>query len=379
MKKLRRDIRVEALRILGILIVIAVHLCLPMSEGATLDKGRALISVFFADGVAIFWFISGFFMYDKYSYSYTMKRTFKTVVLPLVVFSIFVFFFGEFILNQGVSLLESVSHSKEEYIAVLRSIAMWENPLKGHVQLWYVYIYILLMLVSPVIYAFINFLNEDIDRKKWFMRISFALLTLNDISNNTFARFSHHTWNALVPAMILVVWGNLFYSYIKDKTIKCKHMGIAMLVFVFSNVLRWMIQIIRSQTGVDGIHIYFWFTSFAVINTCCLIVIVFYLFQKQADNELFCKRLSGIAANVFWVYLLHMFFYLFVQRYINLGEMYQKLCDMIPIGESFLSEAVYVLLVVPPVFIFTLFLAAVIRFIFKDRIRRKICRKKDAK
>lgn len=367
MKQLKKDIRVEVLRILGILIVIGVHLCLPMSEGASLDRGRALITAFFADGVAIFWCISGFFIFDKYSYSCTMKRMLKTVVLPLIGFSIFIFFFGDLILKNNVSLIESISHSKEECINIIRSIMMWENPFTEHLQLWYLYIYILLMMVSPVVYAFIRYLNEDILRKKYFMVISFVILVFNDLSNNQFAGFSHHTWNALIPAMILMVWGNLIFSYVKERTIKKKTMGVALLLFIICNLLRWIIQIVRSQIGVEGIHIYFWFTSIALVNVCCLIVIVFYFTQSKVSDERFYKRVNWLSSNVFSIYLLHMFVYFFIQRFINFEEAYQFLCVLLPLGESFLSEVVYVLIIVSIVFIFTFLLAIGIKSI------KKIC------
>lgn len=334
------------LRIIGAIIVIGVHLCLPMSSGASLDKGRALIAAFFADGVAIFWCISGFFMFDNYDYKHVLQRTLKTVVLPLSAFSAFIFLFGE----HGLGIKD-----------VIRSVLVWENPFATHVQLWYLYIYILLMIVSPMVYAFIQYLKEDVQREKWFMVITFAFLIVNDISNNQLAVFSHHTINALVPAMILMIWGNIIYRKIKDTNLTTKHATMAAVVLVLCNVLRWGIQIVRSSTGVDGIHIYFWFTSIALVVVCCLIVIIFAVLQNKRRNKKWARIINSLASYTFMIYMLHMLVYKCVQKVVNLDSAYKALCNVLPMGEGIVSEVLYVVIIVPIVFGIALVLAVVLR------------------
>lgn len=371
MKFLKRDIRVEALRIVGVFIVIGVHVCLPMSVGKNLDSGRALIAAFFADGVALYWLISGFFMFERFDYKRTLERTMKTIVLPLIVFSVFIFFFGDFILKNDVSFIDSILHSKEEYLEILRSLMIWENPITEHLQLWYLYIYILLMLVSPVVYSFITYIKGDIKRENCFLVISFVFLVINDISNNQLAMFSHHTINALVPAMLLMVWGNILYRRVKDADLTLKHAGVALLVFVLCNVIRWGLQIFRSVNGVSGIHIYFWFTSLALVNVSCLIIAVFALLQNKKRNKRYTRVINGLASYTFMIYLLHMFVYMYLNKLIDFDALYKNMCNWLPVGEGFLSEFLYVVTIIPIVFVLSFGLAIVLREVEKLLWRKR--------
>ncbi|MFQ6866632.1 hypothetical protein [Blautia sp.] len=61
---MKRDSAVELLRLLGCLIVIGVHTCLGAMVNGNYDFSRTFIACLLADGVAIFWFITGFFLIE---------------------------------------------------------------------------------------------------------------------------------------------------------------------------------------------------------------------------------------------------------------------------------------------------------------------------
>ena len=60
-------------------------------------------------------------------------------------------------------------HGKDEIIVASKTLLSWSNPILGMGHLWYVYVYILLMIWSPITYAFIKYLNEDSRREKCFL------------------------------------------------------------------------------------------------------------------------------------------------------------------------------------------------------------------
>lgn len=70
----RRDINVELLRIIGCLIIVGVHTCLYQIVDDRADIGRTFISCLLADGVAIFWMITGFFLFSNKSYIKVLKH-----------------------------------------------------------------------------------------------------------------------------------------------------------------------------------------------------------------------------------------------------------------------------------------------------------------
>ena len=75
----KRNPSIEFYRILGCLIVIGVH-----SKGAIPKKKhyegiRQFISCILADGVAIFWFILGFYLFKSKDYYILIKKYFKGI------------------------------------------------------------------------------------------------------------------------------------------------------------------------------------------------------------------------------------------------------------------------------------------------------------
>ena len=70
---------------------------------------------------------------------------------------------------------------------------------------WYLYVYILVILIYPLLKAFVEYLDADTKRTKIFLIGTFVFLVINDISSNSLAAFSHHSINALVPASIEII------------------------------------------------------------------------------------------------------------------------------------------------------------------------------
>lgn len=60
-KNSHRELGIELARIIACICVISVHVGLITRNEAGYIKGRLLLSCFIADGVAVFWMITGFF------------------------------------------------------------------------------------------------------------------------------------------------------------------------------------------------------------------------------------------------------------------------------------------------------------------------------
>ena len=89
---MKKDPAVELARIFGCLLVVGVHCWINNFGVAIQSKSGTYIACIFADGVAVFWIISGFFMYKNYSYKQTLKRTIKSIVIPMLLLSVAMFF-----------------------------------------------------------------------------------------------------------------------------------------------------------------------------------------------------------------------------------------------------------------------------------------------
>lgn len=295
----KRDSGIELARIIGCLIVIGVHTLLGYEQEGGWDNSRLFLGMIFADGVAIFWLIMGAFLYNNVKYSRLINRTIKTIVVPMIIVGIIVFYFGDWLTGFS-SFSTSIHHTKEEYINVLHSILRLNNGIGELPHFWYLFVYILLIICYPIFKAFVDFLDEDIKRTKIFMVVSLALLVLNDTTNNETFVFSHHSINGLVPAAIISIWGHIIYVN-KDR-IKKIYAVYSIVIFLLANFLRLYIQIRRVNNGVFGKAIMSWATSFGLICSICVVVFCICIMKdKKRSNYI----INYIASYTLFVYLMH--------------------------------------------------------------------------
>ena len=299
---MKKDPAVELARIFGCLLVVGVHCWINNFGVAIQSKSGTYIACIFADGVAVFWIISGFFMYNNYSYKQTLKRTIKSIVVPMLLLSAAMFFVLNNYLNGNG--WHFILHSKDDYKWILNSLLIWTNPVDRLGHFWYLYVYILLMLCSPVIAAFIKYLEEDTKREKLFLVLTFLLLVWNDLSNNQMGRFEHHAFAGAFPAAIESVWGYLLYKY-RDRLRKRRYIFISVGAFLGLNVLRMAIQLGRYHRIQDtATYILYWFSSIGLLCAICVIVFSFAAIHSRKAtvvNRVIC----WLASYTFSIYLLH--------------------------------------------------------------------------
>lgn len=299
---MKKDPAVELARIFGCLLVVGVHCWINNFGVAIQSKSGTYIACIFADGVAVFWIISGFFMYKNYSYKQTLKRTIKSIVIPMLLLSAAMFFVLNNYLNGNG--WHFILHSKDDYKWILNSLLIWTNPVDRLGHFWYLYVYILLMLCSPVIAAFIKYLEEDTKREKIFLVSTFLLLVWNDLSNNQMGRFEHHAFAGAFPAAIESVWGYLLYKY-RDRLRKRRYIFISVGAFLGLNVLRMAIQLGRYHRIQDtATYILYWFSSIGLLCAICVIVFSFAAIHSRKAtvvNRVIC----WLASYTFSIYLLH--------------------------------------------------------------------------
>lgn len=299
---MKKDPAVELARIFGCLLVVGVHCWINNFGVAIQSKSGTYIACIFADGVAVFWIISGFFMYKNYSYKQTLKRTIKSIVIPMLLLSAAMFFVLNNYLNGNG--WHFILHSKDDYKWILNSLLIWTNPVDRLGHFWYLYVYILLMLCSPVIAAFIKYLEEDTKREKLFLVLTFLLLVWNDLSNNQMGRFEHHAFADAFPAAIESVWGYLLYKY-RDRLRKRRYIFISVGAFLGLNVLRMAIQLGRYHRIQDtATYILYWFSSIGLLCAICVIVFSFAAIHSRKAtvvNRVIC----WLASYTFSIYLLH--------------------------------------------------------------------------
>lgn len=354
---MKRDSSVELSRILGSLIVIGVHVCLPSFTEWGCDRSRLFISCLVADGVAVFWIITGFFYFNN-TYSKIGHKTLKKIGIPMLVFSVLSFYLSGWLLND-LTLLQSIRHTKEEYINIFKTLLTWNNPVPAGSHLWYLYTYILLVVIFPILKSFIDYLEAKPEKRiKAYLIMSFVFLVINDAASNQLADFSLKSVSALLPASIEVTYGYFLY---KNKEFFCRKRWIilAPAIFLTVNIVRMMIQIKRYAGNLGENSILFWFSSLGVICAACIVIFGFALdscIKSTGVKTWICR----IASYTMLIYIVHTYVNAFLGKYGVTEKINVYLLEHVPyVTYDFIYVVVFTVLV----FVISLAAAIIIRMI----------------
>ena len=307
-RKRHTDIGVELLRVVGCLLVICAHVRPPyLLDGGALDSGRLLITCLVADGVVVFWLITGFFLFRTKSYPDLLKRSARTIALPLLAIILLTFYFWGFVV-EGLPLAQSVTHGVDDYRALLTSLLSWDDPFLQLGHIWYLFVYLLLMLLFPFLKGMASYLDERPRRWRVFLVASACLFLVNDVVGNALAGFSHHAFGGVTCAAIYVLWGHWLYQHRGSLRRRGLAIG-AVAAFLAVNVLRMAVQRWLILGGSPSVHPLFWYTSFGLASALCLAVACLSLVPPRGEHDrepgLALRGIAFLGSCTFVVYLVH--------------------------------------------------------------------------
>ncbi len=302
---MKRNVTIEFLRIIAIFMVIGTHVKL----GSVVDGSpvffRVLIACFVGDGVAIFWMILGCFFFDSDDYLKKIKNMCKRILGPLLIFSILMFYFYDYIVGIDSTILESIKHSGNEYKALLvDGLLKWQNVISGCGHLWYLYVYCLVITMFPVFKGIRNYISEIKNGDLKLFCLLFVLLAFNDCSFNGFFEFSHHTFGGVLGAGVWVLLGSVLYRNRSLFEGKIKYGFIGLIIFGIGNVFRAIIQCKCYLLDNKTEEPLFWFTGYAVISVLGLWISVLG-FSKLLNKKNISEVILHLGKMTFPVYIIH--------------------------------------------------------------------------
>ena len=359
----RKDISIELMRFLACFFVICIHLGSNYFSNNELSKNAVFLSCLFADAVAMFWFITGAFLFKKDDYKRNLKNLLTRVVAPMFGLILFIFLFNDWIFN-GAGIIESISQSIHSIPIAIKSIFLdLATPVAHTGQLWYLFVYIFVIIFFPVTKAFVDKLDNP-KKEKIFLIISFFILFLNDISDNHFAGFNHTAFGALIPAIIFVIYGHIFYKN-KEKILPRIHTwqcvaGILILALIRSFALIFIYQ--YGDGNLDRSIIY-WFSAFSAFD----VVLIFILLQKitQRIKNITVAKIAGfIGSFTFLIYLLHEIVIDFLNKY----GVFPSIHDFILTDKSLWRLLAFYVISAGLVFVVSLAISIMLRFILKKQL-----------
>lgn len=204
MKRTKRDIRIELLRILCCFCVVALH-CKPGSrvEGNPVFF-RFLFSNLIADPVSIFLMITGFYFVNEVSYKKNVFKNIKRILIPIVLYSLFIL-----LISGGFS---SASSAKDSFIQLGRCILTWTPLIHNTGHLWYLYVHLFLIFLSPLIQYVLSKVRANHGVEHITIILIFILFWLNDSVGNKLFRCSQIPITSLLPSILILLLGNIIYD-----------------------------------------------------------------------------------------------------------------------------------------------------------------------
>ena len=288
-KRSSRDSRIEALRIICCLCVIALH-CKPNSvvSGVPIFF-RYLFSNLIADPVSIFLLMTGFFFVKNDSYLDSIKKSLKRVFLPLLFYTVILIIY-----SGGLSSLVSF---KKSLLALFSCFITWTPSIHNTGHLWYLYVHLLLVLISPLIKYLLIKIREHKSIEYLTVIIILCLFWLNDLSGNNIFRCSQIPISSLLPASLLVIMGNIAYDLVK-KNAFCKH-------FLWLSIFLYIgLNYYRADLLTSG-NIQMSDATFSLMGVLCALSVALFVLSLPTFEGRFSNITNWISSFTLDIYIWH--------------------------------------------------------------------------
>ena len=139
-----KDPGVELMRILGCLIVLACHCVVAYKFDGQYHPDNTFIAGLWADGVAIFWFVTGFFFFKSSDAGKKLKNFAVKRLLPALGVGGVLFYLYDWA-TSDITFSESLHHTRQEYIDLFlgeNGLLKLNSPFPKSGHFWYVIVYV---------------------------------------------------------------------------------------------------------------------------------------------------------------------------------------------------------------------------------------------
>lgn len=358
--KSKRDAGVETARLIACLIVLGCHTMMSVIYNDQYQPGRVFLSCLFADGVGIFWMITGCFLFSK-TYGKTLLHGLTRILIPLILISV---------AGYLVSCLPLPGFARPGVDYMIDSVVHWRNAIPGMEHLWYLYINLLVIVFFPLLKALVRLIDRQPIYQGIFLVVAFVAFAINDVFSNHLFHFSHDLFFAAIPAAILMIWGHILYQH--RQAFRSKWMSLVLLLlFLGFNALRMALQMQRYCVDPANNSLIYWFSSMGVLAETCLLTACMAWFRPDdvrpsKTSQSAQTLLTTLASYSFLIYLVHFP----IVRILNALGIPGRIYDLL-LGQStsFGKELLYSVIMIALLFVLSLFVSWLIRLFWKG-VRR---------
>ncbi|SCW66810.1 Acyltransferase family protein [Ruminococcaceae bacterium YRB3002] len=305
------------------IIVVGCHTNSEICSAIGYTPSSIVIACLAGDGVAVFWMIMGFFLFDS-DYKKALTRTCKRIIFPMILYSMLMFLLGDFLSGNTCSLALWGNHSLDDFIdLVFNGILLWRPTAPYTAQFWYMYSYIIIILFFPALKGVVSFVKNKQQQLIMFFVI-FVIFLINDIVMNEFVGFSHAPFNGAFGGALIVLIGYVVYSNKEVFEGKLLYGIVGLVAFFLINLFRSYIQW-KAIEQYQSTYYLMWFTAYGILAAGSLVIFAYGL-RNIINNKLIKAIIHHGGKLSFSVYFVHV---IVIARLRNAGIIDRYLLSLI--------------------------------------------------
>lgn len=359
-----RAFAVELLRLIACLIVIGVHTLLPYSNSDAYKFWHTFLSCLVADGVAVFWMITGCFLFKRKVMT-VWKHAIRTIGLPLVIATC---------LGWVLSYNQAPGFNYSDFSALKNSLFCFAPAVPGMTHLWYLYVNLFVLALFPLLKLIVTWIDLEKRRQLLFVLVAVLLFIVNDISGNRILQFGFGWNSGFIPAIIEMILGHLIYKYLRNWNSR-KPSIVFFLIFVITNLLRATVFLTASNNEPSNYHVLYWYSFFGLLCAASLMLGIFSAVncvktQSKKNKPIYLKAINQrcvqtvyiLASYSFLIYIIHYPLLIILN---GMGFQTWVETTLLPINYGFKQEIQYWFSMVTIVFTLSLLVSYCIRSFFR--------------
>ncbi len=285
----KRDARIELLRLICCFFVVALH-CKPGSNVDGVPSfARYLFSNIIADPVSIFFMITGFFFLNEETYAKTTGKNIKRIFLPMISYIIILLAYG-----KGFSSIEA---AKDSLLSIGKSIITWTPFIHNAGHLWYLYVHLLIIALSPLIKYFLKLIRKRKYLAYCTLILFLGLFWINDFWGNRLFRCSQIPVTSLLPGILLIIIGNTVFQIFDTYFFLHKLSVLYCVTFIGINIYRASLLTSGEIQMSDA--------TFSFMGVLCALFLVLFFLSLPAIKGRAAEFINLLASFTLGIYIWH--------------------------------------------------------------------------
>ncbi len=299
-----RDYSVDIIRIIATFIVVATHVKLSWIVDDVINNQKLFYACLWADGVSLFFLITGFFLFNGRSYGHIIKKTIKSIIFPVLIVAIFSQMISPWIRDSRLIGGLSLQIPFENLLRAILKQSAGDVDFCFH--FWYIFTYLKVILFMPLL----KWICQE-GKEQTISRRVLIGLSIVDVGVRNFREFipiEINLYSFFDVAVLLVIIGYEI-SVNKDKiksniTIRFASgfLCLTLLLFIFYSQKKLYAVNIDDSTFIN------WDSIFGIIMSSLFFVFIYSININQLIVK--TKNIIFILSEIsFYIYLIHVIVY----------------------------------------------------------------------